>query len=162
MGPRRLICAALVLAVPSLASAYERDSHYYLRFALSLSTCFDWEESHLIASGDWGMDENRVTHAEMNPAQRKNKIQWHAFGHSDDRFHELWQRSLEETDLEYRLVKLGKTHSDFRLRGPARGKHKAACFEFSFMEDRNVFLHQKSEVLHRRNLVAKCFFAISV
>jgi len=108
MRPRALISLALVLAVPSLALAYERDSHYFLRYALSLSTCFDWEESHLIASGDWGMDENRVTHAEMNPVQRKNKIQWHAFGHSDERFHELWQRSLEETDLEYRLVKLGQ------------------------------------------------------
>jgi hypothetical protein len=54
------------------------------------------------------MDENRATHAEMNPFQRKNKIQWHAFGHRDERFHELWQRSLDETDLEYRLVKLGQ------------------------------------------------------
>jgi hypothetical protein len=54
------------------------------------------------------MDENRATHAEMNPFQRKNKIQWHAFGHRDDRFHELWQRSLDEPDLEYRLVKLGQ------------------------------------------------------
>jgi hypothetical protein len=108
MKPRVLLGVALVLAMPSLASAFERDSHYYLRFGLSLATCFDWEESHLIASGDWGMDENRATHAEMNPIQRKNKIQWHAFGHSDARFHELWQRSREETDLEYRLVKLGQ------------------------------------------------------
>jgi hypothetical protein len=108
MRPRILITVALVLAMPSLAPAFERDSHYNLRFALSLAACFDWEESHLIASGDWGMDENRATYAEMNPIQRKNKIQWHAFGHHDQRFHELWQRSREETDLEYRLVKLGQ------------------------------------------------------
>jgi hypothetical protein len=108
MTPRTLLSVLLLLAVPSLASAFEQDSHYHLRFALSLAACFDWEESHLIASGDWGMDENRATHAEMNPVQRKNKIQWHAFGHSDERFHELWQRSREETDLEVRLVKLGQ------------------------------------------------------
>lgn len=108
MRPQALIGVALVLAVPSLASAFERDSHYYLRFGLSLATCFDWEESHLIASGDWGMDENTATHAEMNPIQRKNKIGWHAFGHSDARFHELWERSRQETDLRYRLVKLGQ------------------------------------------------------
>jgi hypothetical protein len=108
MRARVLIGVALVLAVSSFASAYERDSHYYLRFGLSLATCFDWEESHLIASGDWGMDENKATHAEMNPIQRKNKIQWHAFGHRDERFHELWQRSRDEDDLEYKLVKLGQ------------------------------------------------------
>ncbi len=108
MRARVLIGVALALTVPSVASAFERDSHYYLRFGLSLATCFDWEESHLIASGDWGMDENKATHAEMNPIERKNKIQWHAFGHRDERFHELWQRSREETRLEYRLVKLGQ------------------------------------------------------
>ena len=60
------------MAVPALAPAFERDSHYYLRFGLSLATCFNWEESHLIASGDWGMDENRQTHAE-NPKLREQK-----------------------------------------------------------------------------------------
>lgn len=103
-----LLGFAILLAVPSLAFSFELDSHYYLRYGLSLATCFDWKESHLIASGDWGMDENRSTYAEMNPFQRRNKIEWHAFGHRDDRFHELWQRSLDEPDLEYRLVKLGQ------------------------------------------------------
>jgi hypothetical protein len=64
-------------------------------------------QSHLIASGDWGMDENGATHAEMNPVQSSNKTQWHAFGHSDKRFRELWLRSTSEPDLELRLVKLG-------------------------------------------------------
>ncbi len=108
MRLRTLIGIALVLAVPSLAQGYERDSHYFLRFALSLATCFDWEESHLIASGDWGMDENGSTHAEMNPVQTRNKTEWHAFGHSDRRFHELWQRSVTEPELELRLIKLGQ------------------------------------------------------
>lgn len=108
MKPQAVIGVVLMLAVPFVASAFERDSHYYLRFGLALTTCFNWEESHLIASGDWGMDENRVTTAEMNPIQRKNKIQWHAFGHSDERFHELWQRSREEKDLKRRLVLLGQ------------------------------------------------------
>jgi hypothetical protein len=84
------------------------DSHYYLRFGLSLASCFNWEEAHLIASGDWAMDENGTTHAEMNPVQRRNKIDWHAFGHSDRRFRELWLRSVSESDLERRLIKLGQ------------------------------------------------------
>ncbi len=93
---------------PGTALAYEIDSHYYLRFALSLTTCFDWNESRIIASGDWGMDENGTTHAEMNPVQSSNKVRWHAFGHSDKRFQELWLRSVQEPDLELRLVKLGQ------------------------------------------------------
>jgi hypothetical protein len=108
MKPQALIGIVLILAVPSGASAFERDSHYYLRFGLSLITCFNWEESHLIASGDWAIDENRVTTAEMNPIQHRNKVQWHAFGHSDQRFNELWQRSREEKDLQRRLVLLGQ------------------------------------------------------
>ena len=99
---------ALVALMPSLAAAYEYDSHYYLRFGLSLATCFNWDEAHLIASGDWGMDENGSTHAEMNPVQTRNKIDWHAFGHSDRRFHELWQRSANEPDLDLRLIRLGQ------------------------------------------------------
>ena len=96
----------MLLPVPGLG--YELDSHYYLRFGLSLSTCFDWDEAHLIASGDWNMDANGTTHAEMNPLQKKNKIDWHAFGHSDKRFHELWLRSAAEKNLELRLIKLGQ------------------------------------------------------
>ncbi len=99
---------ALLILLPGISAGYELDSHYYLRFGLSLSTCFDWDEAHLIASGDWGMDENGSTTAEMNPVQTRNKIDWHAFGHSDRRFHELWLRSTAEQDLELRLIKLGQ------------------------------------------------------
>jgi len=99
---------ALLILLPGISAGFELDSHYYLRFGLSLSTCFDWDEAHLIASGDWGMDENGTTHAEMNPVQTRNKIDWHAFGHSDRRFHELWLRSTAEQDLELRLIKLGQ------------------------------------------------------
>jgi hypothetical protein len=99
---------AFLLLLPRPSLGYELDSHYYLRFGLSLSTCFDWSEAHLIASGDWNMDANGTTHAEMNPVQRRNKIDWHAFGHSDKRFHELWLRSAAEKDLELRLIKLGQ------------------------------------------------------
>jgi hypothetical protein len=94
--------------LPGISAGFELDSHYYLRFGLSLATCFDWDEAHLIASGDWGMDENGSTTAEMNPVQTRNKIDWHAFGHSDRRFHELWLRSTAEQDLELRLIKLGQ------------------------------------------------------
>jgi hypothetical protein len=99
---------ALLMLLPGPGLGYELDSHYYLRFGLSLATCFDWGEGHLIASGDWNMDENGTTTAEMNPVQRRNKIDWHAFGHSDKRFHELWLRSTAEKDLELRLIKLGQ------------------------------------------------------
>lgn len=99
---------AFLMLLPRPGLGYELDAHYYLRFGLSLSTCFDWGEAHLIASGDWNMDENGATHAEMNPIQTRNKIDWHAFGHSDRRFHELWLRSAAEKDLELRLIKLGQ------------------------------------------------------
>jgi len=102
------IAFALLLAVSGPVGAYEIDTHYYLRFALAMSTCFDWHEAHLIASGDWGMDENASTQAEMNPVQVRNKIDFHAFGHSDARFRELWARSRAEPDLDLRLIKLGQ------------------------------------------------------
>ena len=105
-----LVCGAMAafFLLPGVSAGFEIGAHYYLRFGLSLSTCFDWDEAHLIASGDWALDENGTTMAEMNPVQTRNKIEWHAFGHSDRRFHELWQRSLNEPDLERRLVKLGQ------------------------------------------------------
>lgn len=102
------IAFASSLAISAPVGAYEIDTHYYLRFALAMSTCFDWHEAHLIASGDWGMDENATTHAEMNPVQVRNKVDFHAFGHSDARFRELWVRSKAETDLDLRLIKLGQ------------------------------------------------------
>jgi len=100
--------ALAVLLLPGISSGYALDSHYHLRFSLSLSTCFDWDEAHLIASADWNLDANGTTHAEMQPFQTKNKINWHAFGHSDKRFNELWLRSAVEKDLRLRLIKLGQ------------------------------------------------------
>jgi len=102
------IVFASLLAVPGSVCAYEIDTHYYLRFALAMSTCFDWHEAHLIASGDWGMDENAITHAEMNPVQVHNKIYFHAFGHSDAAFREIWIRSKMEPDFDLRLIKIGQ------------------------------------------------------
>ena len=102
------IAFASLLGVSGPVGAYEIDTHYYLRFVLAMSTCFDWHEAHLIASGDWGMDENASTHAEMNPVQVRNKIDFHAFGHSDARFRELWVRSRTEPGLDLRLIKLGQ------------------------------------------------------
>ena len=98
VGPLVSGTFALLTLLPGVSAGYEMDSHYYLRFGLSLSTCFNWEEAHLVASGDWGMDENGTTHAEMNPVQRRNKIDWHAFGHSDQRFNDLWLRSASEPE----------------------------------------------------------------
>ena len=105
----RLQCIGLmVFFIPQLGLAYAYDGHYYLRFGLSLSTCFNWDESHLIASGDWNMDANGTTKAEMHPVKNANKIGWHAFGHQDMRFNELWLRSANEENLGRRLVKLGQ------------------------------------------------------
>ncbi len=125
---------AILLLLPGLSFGYALDSHYHLRFGLSLSTCFDWDEAHLIASGDWNLDANGTTHAEMHPFQWKNKINWHAFGHSDKRFNELWLRSAAEKDLRVRLIKLGQfmhfledweSHEGYGLRmGHARDTYR--------------------------------------
>jgi hypothetical protein len=128
------IAFASLLTVSGPACAYEIDTHYYLRFALAMATCFDWHEAHLIASGDWGMDENASTHAEMNPVQVRNKIDFHAFGHSDEQFQKLWVRSRTEPDLDLRLIKLGQfmhfledweAHADYGIRmGHARDTYR--------------------------------------
>jgi hypothetical protein len=104
-----LVCLLLgVVAMPTPARAYTRETHYYLRFGLALATCFDYDEAHLIASGDWMMDGNLSTHAEPTPFQKRNKVGFHAFGHSDARFNELWARARAEQDPELRLIKLGQ------------------------------------------------------
>ena len=54
------------------------------------------------------VDGNRSTVAEHSPTKRHNKVAWHAFGHSSERYHELWRRVLDETDPSLRLVKLGQ------------------------------------------------------
>jgi hypothetical protein len=102
-----LITLATITMVGNL-DAFERDTHYYLTFALSMSTCFDWDEAHIIASADWMTDNNRTTAAEMTPLRKRNKRSWHAFGHSHERYNELWQRVVSEPDELRRLVKLGQ------------------------------------------------------
>lgn len=111
MAPRAgQIFLALLLLLGSSGglSAYGGDTHYYLRFASALETCFDWDEAHLIASADYMVDKNRATTSEKDPFKRANKINWHAFGHSEERFNELWERVVDETDPELQLVKLGQ------------------------------------------------------
>jgi hypothetical protein len=103
-----LIVFTGVLLAPHPGRAFERDTHYYMSFALSLSTCYDWDEAHIIASADWMTDGNRTTVAEMNPVKKRNKRSWHAFGHSAERYNELWVRVLSEPDHRLRLVKLGQ------------------------------------------------------
>ena len=106
---RHLFLAAVVLAALSpQCFAYSGDSHYYLRFAMALETCYTWDEAHLIASGDWMLDQNRTTVAEMHPFSKKNKINWHAFGHPEERFNELWVRVMSEPDLQSQLIKMGQ------------------------------------------------------
>jgi hypothetical protein len=91
-----------------VAAAFERDTHYYGTFALALTSCFDWREAHLIASADVMVDGNRSTVAELDPAKLHNKTGWHAFGHSAERYYELWERvTLEQREAE-RLIAFGQ------------------------------------------------------
>jgi hypothetical protein len=103
-----LLSVVLVLGFESLSSAFEIDTHYYLTFGLALGTCFDWDEAHLIASANLMIDQNSTTIAERNPFQSHNKRRWHAFGHSEDDFNDLWFRAVRETDPQLQLVKLGQ------------------------------------------------------
>ena len=112
--PRRALRAVLVGAVlvgcaaTSEARAYAGDTHYYLRYASALLTCFDWDEAHLIASSDYLVDKNRTTTAEKHPFKKHNKIHWHAFGRSEERYNELWEIVLGEEAPTVQLVRLGQ------------------------------------------------------
>ena len=90
------------------AAAFERDTHYYATFALALTSCFDWQEAHLIASADVMVDGSRGTVAELDPASRHNKAGWHAFGHSAERYYELWERVTLEEGVAERLIVFGQ------------------------------------------------------
>lgn len=105
---RILLITVALVALRAESSAFEIDSHYYLTFALALGTCFDWDEAHLIASGDVMVDQNRTTVAETNPLRRRNQQRWHAFGHSEEDLNRLWFRAVRERDPDLRLVKLGQ------------------------------------------------------
>ncbi len=105
---RILLITVALVALRAESGAFEIDSHYYLTFALALGTCFDWDEAHLIASGDHMVDQNRTTVGEMNPLRTRNKRMWHAFGHSEEDLNRLWFRAVREKHPELRLVKLGQ------------------------------------------------------
>jgi hypothetical protein len=106
----RLGVAAIVVALLGVtqAAGYGGDTHYYLRFASALETCYDWDEAHVIASADYLLDKNSTTTAEKHPVKKHNKINWHAFSRQQERFNELWERALAEEDPELQLVKLGQ------------------------------------------------------
>ena len=69
-----VVCAVLLLAVPTIAHGYAGDTHYYLSYATSLAACFDWDEAHLIASANYLVDKNRTTTAEKHPLETHDKI----------------------------------------------------------------------------------------
>jgi hypothetical protein len=87
----------------------EKDSHYYLKYALALHTCcYDAGESHLIASGDWGQDTNETTVAGFNSG---NNGKWHAIGPIEAkrrRLADLEQRVRQENNPRRKLVRLGQ------------------------------------------------------
>ncbi len=105
---RILLITVALIAFRAESGAFEIDSHYYLTFAFALGTCFDWDEAHLIASGDHMVDQNRTTVGEMNPLRTRNKGMWHAFGHSEEDLNRLWFRAVREKHPKIRLVKLGQ------------------------------------------------------
>ncbi len=104
----------LMLAVTSLISpretlAWEKDSHYYLKFALAVRiSCFNWDEAHKIASADLATDTNDSTKAGFLSSNNKK---WHAFGTNAEytaREAVLRQRWENETDATKKLAKLGQ------------------------------------------------------
>ena len=105
---RILLITVALVALRAESGAFEIDSHYYLTFGIALGTCFDWNEAHLIASGDLMQDQNRTTVAEMSLFRRRNKRMWHAFGHSEEDLNRLWFRAVREKHPKIRLVKLGQ------------------------------------------------------
>lgn len=105
---RAILSILLLAACAPLAWGYAGDTHYYLRFAAALETCFNWDEAHLIASADLMLDKNRSTVAEKHPFKKYNKVNWHAFSRDQERFSELWERVLREQDPELKLIKLGQ------------------------------------------------------
>ena len=105
---RILLSTILVMALSAESGAFEKDTHYYLTFALALYSCFDWDEAHLIASGNAMVDENDTTVGEISLFRTHNKRMWHAFGHSEERLNQLWFRAVREKHLQKRLVKLGQ------------------------------------------------------
>ena len=92
---RVLVLAILVLIVSPDSGAFAPDTHYYLTFGMALATCFDWDEAHIIASGDEMTDRNKTTVAETSLKKTKKRA-WHAFGHSHEQLNVLWQRVLDE------------------------------------------------------------------
>jgi hypothetical protein len=104
---RVLVLAILVLIVSPDSGAFAPDTHYYLTFGMALATCFDWDEAHIIASGDEMTDRNKTTVAETSLKKTKKRA-WHAFGHSHDQLNVLWQRVLDEEHPDLQMMKFGQ------------------------------------------------------
>jgi hypothetical protein len=66
MTMRIIFGCLLVVFLATSALGYGGDTHYYLRFAEALETCFSWDEAHLIASAEYLVDKNRTTTAEKH------------------------------------------------------------------------------------------------
>jgi hypothetical protein len=119
------LAAGILLGAAVPASAYFRDTHYDLTYALARATCFDAAEARWVASADWMVDQNGPTTAEASPFARDGKRLWHAFGHSLPRYSELWTRVGAAAPGRPRLVALGQflhfqqdweSHAGFRSR----------------------------------------------
>jgi len=104
---RFLVLAVLLLLVSAESGAFAPDTHYYLTFGMALATCFDWDEAHIIASGDEMTDRNKTTVAETS-LKKTRKRAWHAFGHSTEQLNVLWQRALDEEHDDLQLMKFGQ------------------------------------------------------
>ena len=105
---RCLLVFIIILLVSRGGGAWHEDTHYYLTFGLAVATCYSWDEAHIIASSNVGVDLNASTVAEISLTKKWNKVHWHAFGHSQEHLNFLWQRVLAEDHLELKLMKLGQ------------------------------------------------------
>lgn len=104
-----VLCCAVVLSAATIPThGWARDTHYHLTFGLATATCFTWEEARILASGDVGIDGNLSTRSERSMSRKHNKLNWHAFGHSEERLNALWMRAVDEDDVDLKLFKFGQ------------------------------------------------------
>jgi hypothetical protein len=100
--------AALFAAPARPAAGFYRDTHFDLTYALARASGYSAQDALWIASADWVIDRNPATSAGRSPLAPRRRAAWHAFGHSEERFNELWERVSTAEEPRARLVFLGE------------------------------------------------------
>jgi len=103
-------CALLAGAWSLPAQAFEKDTHYYLTFALALRCCLSYEDAWLVASANWAVDTSESTQVEWDDGERNRD--WHALSEdgsgTDERKSELKDRVSSELVRRKQLIKFGQ------------------------------------------------------